>query len=79
MPNRWAGGAGGGGGGGGGGAGAVTTAVAAAVVEAEPFLFVAVTIVRNVKPTSSAVGEYVEPVWPERFAQLVEQRTHWYR
>jgi len=63
------GGAGGGGasaGGGGGGAGAdATTPDGAEVATVEPFLFVAMTVTRNVFPTSVADSTNVTPLAPE--------------
>ena len=61
------------------GAGA-TTAEALLVAEAEPALFVAVTVTRNVFPTSAEPSVNCEAVAPEIEAQLapvLSQRFHW--
>jgi hypothetical protein len=60
---------------------ATTGAVAADVADAEPTLFVAVTVVRKVNPTSAETGTYVAAIAPlsvVQLAPLVLQRCQRY-
>jgi hypothetical protein len=65
--------------GGGGLVGPFTTGVGLDVLTAAPFLLLAVTTSRRVKPTSAAASKYVWAVAPVTGAHVVpalEQRTH---
>jgi hypothetical protein len=65
--------------GGGGLVGLVTTGVGLDVLTAEPFLLLAVTTSRRVKPTSAATSKYVwavAPVTGPHVVPALEQRTH---
>jgi hypothetical protein len=58
----------------------LTTGVGFDVLTAEPFLLLAVTTSRKVKPTSAAAWLYdwsVAPVIALQSVPMVEQRTHW--
>jgi hypothetical protein len=58
----------------------LTTAVAPDVATADPFLFVAVTVTRNVCPTSAELSTYAlfaADVIAEHAAPELSQRCHW--
>jgi len=58
-----------------------TTAVCVDCADADPALFVAVTLDRNVDPLSAAATTYDRPVAPETATQLPplpSHLNHWY-